>query len=88
MTPSDAIDLVQATIWTTIVASGPSVVTAMVVGVVIALFQALTQIQEITLTFVPKIAAIMVVAALTAPFMGAVVGAFAESIYGRIATGF
>ena len=42
----------------------------MVVGVVIALFQALTQVQEITLTFIPKIIVILLVTALTGPFIG------------------
>ena len=55
---------------------------------VIALFQALTQIQEVTLTFIPKIIAVLVVAALTGSFMGAQIMAFTEEIYGRIATGY
>ncbi len=88
MSPTDAIDLVQHTIWTTMLASGPAVIAAMIVGVVIALLQALTQIQEITLTFIPKIVSILIVAALTAPFMGAVISTFAEGVYGRISTGF
>ena len=48
-------------------------------GVQIALFQALTQIQEMTLTFVPKIIAILLVTSVTAPFVGAVIFAFADS---------
>ena len=42
-------------------ASSPAVIAAMVVGIVIALLQALTQVQEVTLTFVPKILAILIV---------------------------
>jgi len=86
--PADALDLVQATIWATMLASGPAVTAAMIVGIAIALLQALTQIQEMTLTFIPKIVAIMAVAALTAPFMGSVLATFAGEVYGRIAIGF
>ncbi|OYX75655.1 MAG: flagellar biosynthetic protein FliQ [Rhizobiales bacterium 32-66-11] len=88
MNQADALDVVHAAIWTIIVAAGPAVAAAMVVGIVIALLQALTQIQEVTLTFIPKIIAVLVVAALTASFMGSQILAFTEGIYGRIATGF
>ncbi|WP_185983583.1 flagellar biosynthesis protein FliQ [Aureimonas mangrovi] len=88
MNEADAIDIVQGAIWTVVAASGPAVAGAMVVGVLIALFQALTQIQEITLTFVPKILAIFVIIALTASFTGAQVWAFTQEAYGRIETGF
>ena len=53
MNEADAIDIVQSAIWTVVIACGPAVGGAMLVGIVIALFQALTQIQEVTLTFVP-----------------------------------
>jgi flagellar biosynthetic protein FliQ len=57
MNEADALDIVQAAIWTVLAASGPAVLAAMIVGVTVALLQALTQVQEITLTFVPKILA-------------------------------
>lgn len=88
MTEIDALSIGQAAIWAVIIASGPAVLTAMVIGTAIALLQALTQVQEMTLTFIPKIAAIFVVCAMTAPFMGAVILAFTQSVYGRIETGF
>ncbi len=88
MNEADALDLVQYAIWTVIVASAPAVVVAMVVGVGIALMQALTQIQEITLTFVPKIVAILVVVSLTGPFVGAQINSFTTVVFQRIETGF
>ncbi|WP_306118287.1 MULTISPECIES: flagellar biosynthesis protein FliQ [unclassified Roseitalea] len=88
MAEADVIDIVQLAIWTTLVTSGPSVGAAMLVGLVIALFQALTQVQEITLTFIPKIVAILVTIALSAAFMGAQIGRMTEVLYGRIETGF
>ncbi len=88
MNPADALDIGQAAIWTAVIASSPGVIAAMLVGILIALLQALTQVQEITLTFVPKILAILLVMALTAPFVGAVIFAFAEQTYARIPNGF
>lgn len=88
MNQADALEIVQTAIWTVILASSPAVIAAMAVGVIIALLQALTQVQEITLTFIPKIVAILLVSALTAPFVGAVIFTFAEHVYGRIEHGF
>jgi flagellar biosynthetic protein FliQ len=88
MNESDALDIVQQAIWTIIVASSPAVGAAMLVGTLIALIQALTQIQEVTLTFVPKILVILVVVAITAPFIGAHLSTFTEVLYSRIEHGF
>ena len=88
MNEADALGLIQSTIWTIVVASGPAVATAMVVGIIIALFQALTQIQEMTLTFVPKIIAVMLVLSLTASFIGSQLFIFTEQVYARIEHGY
>ena len=66
MNETVAIDLLRDGIWTALLIAAPALVVAMVVGVGIALVQALTQIQEMTLTFVPKIVAILVVVAVSA----------------------
>ena len=88
MNEADALDIMQFAIWTVLVASTPAVAVAMLVGVGIALVQALTQIQEITLTFVPKIVSILLVVALTAPFIGGQINAFTTVVFQRIETGF
>ena len=88
MNERDALDIVQAAIWTIIVASGPAVGAAMLVGTIIALIQALTQIQEVTLTFVPKIIVILVVVAVFGSFIGAHLSTFIEMVYSRIEHGF
>lgn len=88
MNPADALDITQTAIWTIIVASSPAVIVAMVVGIAISLLQALTQVQEVTLTFVPKILAILLITSLTAPFVGSVIFTFAEQTYARIPNGF
>jgi flagellar biosynthetic protein FliQ len=76
MNQADALDIVQSALWTIIVASGPAVGAAMAIGIIIALLQALTQVQEVTLTFIPKIIAILLVSSLTAPFVGSVIYSF------------
>lgn len=88
MNEADALDIVQAAVWTVIVASGPAVLAAMIVGVTIAFIQALTQVQEMTLTFVPKILAVMVTVAVSAPFVGAQISIFTDVVFSRIQTGF
>ena len=88
MNEADALEIVQHCVWTIMVASGPAVGTAMAVGLVVSLFQALTQIQEMTLTFVPKIVAVLFVTALTASFIGGQISTFTSEVYGRIERGF
>ena len=66
----------------------PILVMSLAVGLLVSLFQSVTQIQEITLTFVPKIVVILVVIALTGPFIGAEIFAFTNQVYSRVETGF
>jgi flagellar biosynthetic protein FliQ len=88
MNEVDALELVRAAIWTVIVGAGPAIGAAMFIGIAIALLQALTQIQEVTLTFVPKIVVILLVLLITSSFIGGQISTFAEATYGRIVTGF
>jgi flagellar biosynthetic protein FliQ len=88
MNETDALEIVQYAIWTVLMASGPAVLVAMLVGVSIALVQALTQVQEITLTFVPKIVSILLAVALSGPFVGAQISSFTNVIFQRIQGGF
>ena len=88
MSPIDALDLVQLAMWTVIVTSAPAVLPAMILGIVIALVQALTQIQEVTLTFVPKIMIVFLSIALAANFMGNQVNGFVTVIFDRIESGY
>ncbi len=88
MNEADALDIAQYAVWTVLTASGPAVIVAMFVGVGIAFIQALTQVQEITLTFVPKIVAILLAVAFSAPFVGAQIAGFTNVMFQRIETGF
>ena len=60
----------------------------MIVGVAIAFIQALTQVQEMTLTFVPKIVTIMIVLGVAAPFVGAQIALFSNLVFSRVQSGF
>ncbi|MBE1285509.1 MAG: flagellar biosynthetic protein FliQ [Rhodobacteraceae bacterium] len=62
-------DTLRQGLWVAVIISVPILTVALVVGLVIGLFQALTSIQEMTLTFVPKLVAIVVVFWLTMDFM-------------------
>ncbi|ALV26334.1 flagellar biosynthetic protein FliQ [Pannonibacter sp. Q-1] len=88
MNEADALDLVRTAIWTIITGSAPAIIPAMVVGVSIALMQALTQVQEVTLTFIPKIVAILAMIVIAGPFIGAQIYSLTALVYGRIETGF
>lgn len=88
MNERDALDIIQQAIWTIIIASGPAVGSAMLVGIIIALLQALTQVQEMTLTFIPKIVVMLIVVAVSGSFIGAHIYAFTEVLYARVEHGF
>jgi len=88
VTEGDALQLVQQAIWLTMVLAGPVVGAAMVIGVGVAFIQALTQIQEMTLTFVPKIIAGFVILLLTGSYSGSLLKVFTEQLFTRIALGF
>ena len=88
MSEGDAIDLIQSAIWMVVIGAGPAVAAAMAVGITIALLQALTQVQEMTLTFVPKMIAIFVAGALTASFVGGKFSVFTQELYARIEHGY
>ncbi|EEE47208.1 MAG: flagellar biosynthesis protein FliQ [Labrenzia sp.] len=80
MTGPEVLDLARSAVWAMILIAGPTMVIGLLVGVIIALFQALTQIQEMTLVFVPKILAIFVTLLLSLPFMSQVLEGFMAEI--------
>ena len=72
------IDLSRQALWLVVAVSAPLVLTALGVGLVISVLQAASQIQEFTLSFVPKILAVLLVLALAAPWMGKQLIRFAQ----------
>ena len=85
MTGAEVLDVGRDALWLTIQLCAPALIVALVVGVGIGLFQALTQIQEQTLVYAPKILAIFVSLLLFLPLMGALLGGFMQQIAARIA---
>ena len=80
MTGAETLDLARDAIWLLIQLSAPMMIAGLVVGIAIAVLQALTQIQEMTLTFVPKILAVFVVLILSLPFMASQLSSFMHKI--------
>ena len=80
MNGPEALDLARDGITTLLVVASPLMLIGLFVGVTIALFQALTQIQEMTLVFVPKIIAIFVSMIVLLPFMAQALGAYMNRI--------
>ncbi|WP_372884227.1 flagellar biosynthetic protein FliQ [Shimia sp.] len=80
-------EIIRLTITTVLIGSAPVLVVALVVGLVIAFVQALTQIQEMTLTFVPKILAIFATLALTLPFIFRTLSRLSAQVFDLISSG-
>ena len=88
MNEADALELLRAGVLAVILGSAPAVVAALAVGLVISLFQALTQIQESTLSFAPKIIAVAVALLVASPFIGSQIVSFSERVQLHIEQGF
>ncbi len=87
MTPDQVVELAEAALLLVLTVVGPLLLTSLIVGSIIGLLQALTQIQETTLTFVPKLFAMGVVFLLTLPAMGQALSGFMAKISDLIITG-
>jgi flagellar biosynthetic protein FliQ len=85
MNGAEVLDVGRDAIWLTIQLSAPVLIVGLVVGVGIGLLQALTQIQEATLVYAPKILAIFVALLIFLPLMGALMAGFMHQIAARIA---
>jgi len=87
MNGAQVLDIARDGIWVMILVAAPMMIVGLVVGIVIALFQALTQIQEQTLVFVPKILAIFITMLIALPFMGAAMSGYMTRLADMIVTG-
>jgi len=87
MDATNVYEIVRLTISTVLFAAAPILAVALLVGLVIAFFQALTQIQELTLTFVPKIVAIFVVLVISLPFIYTTLNRLSDRIFDLIISG-
>ena len=80
MNEADVLEVMRSGIWTMLLVAAPPLIVAVLVGVTISLVQALTQVQEMTLTFVPKIVAILVTTVLALPFMYSTLTTYADRL--------
>jgi flagellar biosynthetic protein FliQ len=85
MNGAEVLDIGRDAIWLTIQLCAPALIVALVMGVVIGLLQALTQIQEATLVYVPKIVAVFISLLIFLPLMGSLLTGFMHHIAERIA---
>lgn len=86
MTGAEALDIARDSIWVLLLVAGPIMLVALAVGTGIGILQALTQVQEATIVFVPKIVAVFLVLLLMLPFMAQQLGGYMTEIFVRMGT--
>lgn len=84
MTPSTVIDIGRQAVEITLLVSAPLFIAALVTGLIVSIFQAATQINEATLSFVPKLVAVFVTLILAGPWMITVLTDYVQRLYGSI----
>jgi flagellar biosynthetic protein FliQ len=85
MESADVLEIARESMIVVLKVGAPIMIASLVVGLVISLFQALTQIQEATIAFVPKVVIVFAVFLLSIPFMLATLTTFTQQLVGRIA---
>lgn len=86
MEPTLILDIAREAIWVLIQVAGPVMGVGLVVGLMISVFQSITQIQEMTLVFVPKIVAVFFALSVLMPYMIQILGDFMRRLAELIAT--
>jgi len=82
MSVDQASDLIRETLLLALIISAPLLIIGLIVGLIVSILQAVTQIQEQTLVFVPKIAAMVAAAIFVAPWLATKLMDFAQSMFG------
>ncbi|KAB2925957.1 MAG: flagellar biosynthesis protein FliQ [Bacteroidetes bacterium] len=84
MTEEFVVHLIREAFITTLLVAAPVLLLSLIVGLIISIIQAATSIQEVTLTFVPKLVIIGVVLVITLPWMIDVMTSFTTDLFGQI----
>lgn len=84
MTPDVVVSIAERAVYTVLLVAGPLLLLALVVGLIVSIFQATTQIQEQTLAFIPKIIAVLVGLVFFGPWMLSQVLTFTNEIYSNL----
>lgn len=81
MSEDIVLSLGRDAIWTTVLLAAPLLISALVVGLVVSIVQAVTQINESTLTFIPKMLTIVIVMIIMAPWMTQMITAYTTELF-------
>ncbi len=81
MTEDVVISLGRDAIWTTVLIASPLLISALVVGLIVSILQAVTQINEATLTFIPKMLTIVIVMVILAPWMTQMITSYTTELF-------
>jgi flagellar biosynthesis protein FliQ len=84
MSSEFVISLAEKAVYTTLIICGPLLLLALVIGLVVSIFQATTQIQEQTLAFIPKIVAVLLGLLFFGPWMLSTLVSYAQDIFGNL----
>jgi flagellar biosynthetic protein FliQ len=84
MTPQTVLTLAQQALWVTALVAAPLLLTALVVGLVVSIFQAATQINEMTLSFIPKLLAMFAALVLAGPWMLSLLVDYVQRLFSSI----
>ena len=84
MSVDNVLEIGQQAMLVTLLAAAPMLLSGMVVGLLISVFQSVTQIQEITLTFVPKIVVVLLTFVLFLPWMSDIVLVFVRDLFSSL----
>jgi len=84
MTPDFVVGFGKEAVWVTLLIAGPMLLAGLIVGLIVSIFQAVTQVHEMTLTFIPKILAVMIALVVFFPWMMRVLLNFTEKLFVNI----
>jgi len=84
MTPDTVVSIVRQALEVAMLAAGPLLLASLVTGLLISIFQAATQINEMTLTFIPKLVVMFVVMVVLGPWMLGLLVDYVVRLYGNI----
>lgn len=86
MTQQFAIEICKNAVWTTLLVAAPMLIAGLAVGILVSLFQSVTQIHEMTLTFIPKILVVVLVLIFTLPWIMNLLLSYTTGLFNLIAT--
>ena len=84
MTPETVISIGQQALWVTMLIAAPMLLSALAIGVLVGMFQAATQINEMTMSFIPKLLVLVVTLSIAGPWMLSVIMKFMRQLVERI----